>query len=458
MSRHPRWAVLLIVLVSVVAASGAGGLGAPAARAADILSAKIYFQETGHHLSGDFLAAWQANGGLMTFGYPVSEPFTENGRVVQYFERARFEYYEEYAGTRYVVQASLLGDWATASQRNDPAFRPLPPDTGTGGDPGRLFFPETGHSLAYGFKEYWEQHGGLYVFGYPISEEFQERNPDTGQTYTVQYFERARFEWHPENRGTPYEVLLGRLGAAFATSRNVNTAAVPKDDGAIAAFAGLLDPRWAQAVRTIDGATIGIVTADSLNIRSAPSLSASSVGTTYRRHPVMIQGVVQGDAVEGIPVWYRISSDGYIAAAWVEPFVPPTPPQTFSGRWVDVSLSAFYAVAYDGTQPVYAAIITAGRDGKTPTGVYQIFSRVRNETMDSATVGIPKGDPKYYYLPNVQFTQYFKSGGYAVHGNYWTPPGSYGGFTSNGCVGLMNSDAEWFWNFLSIGSTVSIHY
>ncbi|MDW8006847.1 MAG: L,D-transpeptidase, partial [Thermomicrobium sp.] len=34
----------------------------------------------------------------------------------------------------------------------------------------------------------------------------------------------------------------------------------------------------------------------------------------------------------------------------------------------------------------------------------------------------------------------------------------FGGFTSNGCVGLLNSDAEWFWNFLTIGSVVSIHY
>ena len=51
----------------------------------------------------------------------------------------------------------------------------------------------------------------LATFGYPISEEFQERNPDTGQTYTVQYFERARMEYHPEYAGTEYEVLLGRL-------------------------------------------------------------------------------------------------------------------------------------------------------------------------------------------------------------------------------------------------------
>ena len=47
---------------------------------------------------------------------------------------------------------------------------------------------------------------------FKISEEFQEVNPADGQTYTVQYFERARFEWHPQNN-EPYKVQLGLLTA-----------------------------------------------------------------------------------------------------------------------------------------------------------------------------------------------------------------------------------------------------
>ena len=75
------------------------------------------------------------------------------------------------------------------------------------------FYAETGHHLCGDFKAYWELNGGLPVFGYPLTDELSEVNFDTGQTYTVQCFERARFEWHPENAGTPYAVLLGRLGA-----------------------------------------------------------------------------------------------------------------------------------------------------------------------------------------------------------------------------------------------------
>src|SRR5215210_3637154 len=52
--------------------------------------------------------------------------------------------------------------------------------------------------------------GLLPQFGYPISEVFEERLED-GKTYRVQYFERARFEYHPENQA-PYDVLLGQFG------------------------------------------------------------------------------------------------------------------------------------------------------------------------------------------------------------------------------------------------------
>ena len=58
--------------------------------------------------------------------------------------------------------------------------------------------------------------GGLAVFGYPLTEEFAEVSAEDGQPYTVQYFERARFEHHPEHAGTAYEVLLGHLGRALA--------------------------------------------------------------------------------------------------------------------------------------------------------------------------------------------------------------------------------------------------
>ena len=89
------------------------------------------------------------------------------------------------------------------------AFQPVPSITSTDT---KVFYSATGHTLGGIFKTYWEQHGGLAQFGYPITEEYQEISLTDGKTYTTQYFERARFEQHPENKGTQYEVLQGLLG------------------------------------------------------------------------------------------------------------------------------------------------------------------------------------------------------------------------------------------------------
>lgn len=55
-------------------------------------SDSVYFKETGHSLNRRFLEFWKANGGLTRFGYPLSEPHDSNGKVIQWFERARFEW------------------------------------------------------------------------------------------------------------------------------------------------------------------------------------------------------------------------------------------------------------------------------------------------------------------------------------------------------------------------------
>jgi hypothetical protein len=177
-----------------------------------------YFPETGHGLSGAFKATWEGRGGLPVFGYPLTEPVEErsldDGKTytVQYFERARLELHPENAGTPYEV---LLGFLGKAFHTPDP---PAPQVQGA------RYFPETGHNLQGDFRAYWEANGGLSLFGLPIGEEAKERSPTDGKVYLVQYFERARFEYHPENKA-PYTVLLGHLGRQLIDLR---AAAGPK--------------------------------------------------------------------------------------------------------------------------------------------------------------------------------------------------------------------------------------
>lgn len=181
----------------------------------------LLFAETGHTLGGAFRYYWERNGGLSMYGYPITEEFTEqnpqDGKTytVQYFERARFEYHPENHGTQYEVLLGHLGRAIISGREGEAPFQSVPrPSTSN-----RLYFSETGHTLGSGFRSYWEKNGGLAQFGFPLSEEFSEVNPNDGKTYAVQYFERARFEYHPENRGTPYEVLLGQLGMQILKQR-----------------------------------------------------------------------------------------------------------------------------------------------------------------------------------------------------------------------------------------------
>jgi len=168
------------------------------------------FTETSRCVSGRFLAYWQRNGGLAQFGYPLSDEFDERGQVddrtyrVQYFERARFELHPENPAP-YLVELALLGTAALGQrpERDAPAVAC---------DAGCDLSAPTGHSLRGAFRRYWQGGGGLPVFGYPLTEELQEVSLADGKAYTVQYFERARFELHPEYAGTPYEVLLGPMG------------------------------------------------------------------------------------------------------------------------------------------------------------------------------------------------------------------------------------------------------
>jgi outer membrane protein assembly factor BamB len=169
-----------------------------------------YFPETGHTLQGRFRQYWEEHGGLAQQGYPLTDEFSEvsalDGQTytVQYFERAVFEWHPENASL-YDVLLAQLGTYR---------YRELYPQ----GAPGQhrnannpQDFAATGHAVGGSFRPYWETHGGLAQFGYPLSDEFAEESDLDGRTYMVQYFERAVFEWHPEN-APPYDILLSQLG------------------------------------------------------------------------------------------------------------------------------------------------------------------------------------------------------------------------------------------------------
>jgi hypothetical protein len=94
------------------------------------------------------------------------------------------------------------------------------------------------------FREFWETNGGLSAFGYPLGP--ATALPTADGTYTIQYFERARFELHPEN-DPPYDVLLGRLGVELLSARGQDwTELAPESEAADCLF-------WQETLHNICG-------------------------------------------------------------------------------------------------------------------------------------------------------------------------------------------------------------
>jgi hypothetical protein len=164
------------------------------------------FLETGHYLKGPFARYWEQQGGLGQYGLPITgemiepDPQTGRARVVQYFERNRFDYFPEFANTAYEVQIGRLGD--VALQRKGIDWQTLPKRTAA--DEGCLFFAQSGHQLCPPFRDRWEKAGGLARNGLPLTEAY------TDTDRLIQFFERSRFEAHPENQ-PPWDIQLGLL-------------------------------------------------------------------------------------------------------------------------------------------------------------------------------------------------------------------------------------------------------
>src|SRR5436190_12393163 len=181
------------------------------------------FPETGKTVSGALLEYYITHGGVPRIGYPISEPFQEQSAIdgktypVQYFQRAELEMHPENTAP-YDVMPALLGNMVYDAKYPGGA----PNQQASTVNPAK--FQKTGKTLGGGFRKYWEQNGGLAQFGYPISDEFQEKSSLDGQTYPVQYFQRAELELHPSSQPSS-GVLAARFVPVAQTAQTTQVMA-----------------------------------------------------------------------------------------------------------------------------------------------------------------------------------------------------------------------------------------
>lgn len=181
--------------------------------------------------------------------------------------------------------------------------------------------------------------------------------------------------------------------------------------------------------------------------------SGETLGTIARNYGVTVNQLISANVLPNpdrilvgaaivIPGRSAVVTQGNTAAALAD-LTPPTPSVTV-GKQVIVDLSEQRVYAFEDGEVVFTAIISSGLPA-TPTvlGDYKVYYRLESQTMSGPG----------YYLPGVQWVQYFYSG-YAFHGTYWHD--NFGQPMSHGCVNMRNEDAEWLFRWASIGTPVRV--
>ncbi len=191
-----RWG-LISVLILFLLTLGGHTSSAQSERA-------LYFPESGHWVRGEFLTYYESGAdSAILYGAPITDSFSESGtgRKIQYFQKARLVL-DPFAPPELRVKQTPLGQ-ELYEAGDGPSFTPNSSDC-------REFSldPEHIYRVCYAFLDFFETHGGLAQFGYPIS------NFEIHNNRVIQFFQNARFEWHPE-LSTRQHVILGNLGLEY---------------------------------------------------------------------------------------------------------------------------------------------------------------------------------------------------------------------------------------------------
>jgi hypothetical protein len=139
-----------------------------------------------------------------------------------------------------------------------------------------------------------------------------------------------------------------------------------------------------------------------------------------------------------------------LARDLAHPVVSPPPTEVGGAdtteRWIDVYLASQTLVAYEGTKPVFATLVSSGRGAPksgsdTPPGVHRIWVKIATSTMDN----VERDDiGKHYSMEEVPYVLFFDKA-VAIHGAYWHS--GFGKVRSHGCVNVAPIDARWLFGW-----------
>jgi len=141
--------------------------------------------------------------------------------------------------------------------------------------------------------------------------------------------------------------------------------------------------------------------------------------------------------------WYQVGVDQWVHQTQVAKYLPvDRSAEIETYKWVSVDLYEQVAIAYEGSTPVFATLVSTGlKDWPTNEGLFRVYVRYPRTIMSGA-----EGQADFYFLEEVPWTMYFDDD-IALHGTYWHD--GFGYRHSHGCVNLSIMDAYWLYNWAS---------
>lgn len=187
----------------------------------------------------------------------------------------------------------------------------------------------------------------------------------------------------------------------------------------------------------------------SANVRASSAPNAPVVGELVPGDRVKVLGEERGVSIGGNAIWYRIDGGRYaggrvhssLLARGTEPTANTTAPPAdrTQDSWIVVDRRAASLTLVRHGKAEFVTYVSLGRAGvETPLGSYSTFGKYRADDMTSTSVA---NADRSYDFPNVPFTQYYREGGYAIHGAYWHD--QFGSTASQGCINITWADAAY---------------
>jgi len=144
--------------------------------------------------------------------------------------------------------------------------------------------------------------------------------------------------------------------------------------------------------------------------------------------------------------WSKLDGGGWMRTADLARASLVEPPEGLGpiDRWLDIDIDQQILVAYEGRQPIFATLVSTGRNSKqseTPIGVFQIWVKLQYSDMDDIE---RTNVDKNYSIQDVPWVQFFK-GSYGFHAAFWH--NDFGRRRSHGCINLSPADARYLFQF-----------